>query len=84
MALRFLGINPNTPDDGSPTLWLDEDTGDYVIQSYRADEMTLAECRKTGGIPDHETVIRWPAVMMQFFPEANAKAAEADDGNGDT
>ena len=80
MTLRFLGINPGTPDDGSPTLWLDEETGDYVIQSYRADEATLAECRETGEIPDHETVIRWPAVMMQFFPEVKGQGNDGKPG----
>jgi hypothetical protein len=68
MALRFLGINPDTPQGGSPTVWEDTETGDVVIQSYRADEATLAECRKTGEIPDHETVVRLPRVMVQFIP----------------
>lgn len=68
MALRFLGINPDTPQGGSPTVWEDTESGDIVVQSYRADEATLAECRKTGEIPDHETVIRLPRVMLQFIP----------------
>ncbi|GAA1037187.1 hypothetical protein GCM10009566_09670 [Streptomyces murinus] len=38
MKLRFLGIIPNTPVDDSPTIWLDEDTGDLLIQSYKATE----------------------------------------------
>lgn len=71
MALRFLGINPGTPSNGSPTIWLDEETGDYIVQSYKVDDATIAECRQTGDIPDHETVIRLPKVMMQFFPEVN-------------
>lgn len=76
MALRFLGIYPNTPNNGSPTIWLDEDTGDLVIQSYRADAATLAECAEVGSVPGHstdvpphETVIRLPANMLQFIPE---------------
>lgn len=78
MALRFLGINPGTPNDGSPTIWLDEETGDYIVQSYKVDDAVLEECRKTGDIPGHETVIRLPAVMMQFFPEVSSqKVAEA-------
>ncbi|MER0480459.1 DUF6879 family protein [Streptomyces sp. Edi2] len=36
MRLRFLGIIPNTPDIDSPTIWLDEDSGDLLIQSYKA------------------------------------------------
>jgi hypothetical protein len=71
-----LGIFPNTPDDGSPTIWRDVDTGDLVIQSYRADEETLRQCREVGSIPghstdvpEHETVIRLPASMIQFLPQ---------------
>jgi hypothetical protein len=82
MALRFLGINPGTPNDGSPTVWIDEETGDYIVQSYKVDEATLAECRKTGDIPGHETVIRLPAVMMQFFPEVNGTTEAATNGIG--
>jgi hypothetical protein len=70
MTLRFLGINPNTPDDGSPTIWIEEETGDLIIQSYKVDEAVLAQCRQTGEIPGHETVIRLPSQMFQFLPGA--------------
>jgi hypothetical protein len=80
MTLRFLGIYPNTPDDGSPTIWLDDETGDLVIQSYKADEATLHQCREVGSVPghstdvpDHETVIRLPASMLQFLPRPNSE-----------
>ena len=75
MQLTFLGIDPGSPDDGSPTIWRDEESGDLVIQSYRADEETLRRCREVGSIPGHstdvpahETVIRLPARMLQFIP----------------
>jgi hypothetical protein len=74
MALRFLGIDPNTGDQGSPTIWLDDTTGDLVIQSYRADAATLAECAAVGSVPGHstdvpphETVIRLPAYMLGYL-----------------
>ncbi len=38
MTLKFLGIIPNTPTDESPTIWLHEETGDLLIQSYKATE----------------------------------------------
>ncbi|MEV7910879.1 hypothetical protein [Streptomyces griseus] len=75
MALRFLGIWPNTPDDGSPTIWLEEATGDLIIQSWKADEKTVLAAQEVGSVPghstdvpDHETVIRLPANMLQFIP----------------
>lgn len=75
MALRFLGIDPETGDKDSPTIWIEEETGDLVIQSYRADAALLAECAEVGSVPghptdvpQHETVIRLPARMLQFLP----------------
>lgn len=88
MKLRFLGIHPDTPDDGSPTIWLDEDTGDLVIQSYKADTATLGRCREVGSVPghttdvpDHETVIRLPASMVQFIPRSDSEVRLGDAGS---
>jgi hypothetical protein len=78
MALRFLGINPDTPQGGSPTVWEDTESGDIVIQSCRADERTLEECRQTGDIPDHETVIHLPRVMVRFIPTVERWDGVAD------
>ncbi|MCX4508614.1 hypothetical protein [Streptomyces anulatus] len=76
MNLEFIGIDPETGQSGSPTVWVDPETRDIVMQSYRADDATLAECaRNTApghalGIPDHETVIRFPARMVPALREA--------------
>jgi hypothetical protein len=34
MALRFIGIDPNTGTGESPTVWVDEEKLDLVVQSY--------------------------------------------------
>ncbi|CAL2056673.1 MULTISPECIES: hypothetical protein [Streptomyces] len=92
MALKFLGIWPNTPDDGSPTIWLDDVTGDLIIQSWKADAATVREAQRVGSVPghstdvpQHETVIRLPANMLRFIPRpANprmADGAESKDGD---
>ena len=61
----FLGKDPSSEHNGSPTVWDDDDC--YVIQGWRITEVaTLAEI---GEVPDHETVLRIPKRMMQFFPE---------------
>lgn len=66
--MKFLGIDPNTPSNGSPTIW--EDGDDYVIQGWKiTDDETMTAILATGPIPDHETVLRLPKRMMQFFPE---------------
>lgn len=75
MQLRFLGIIPNTPVDDSPTIWLDKDSGDLLIQSYKATDDEVTACQEIGSIPghstdvpDHEAIIRLPAVMLQYIP----------------
>ncbi|OKI01994.1 hypothetical protein A6A06_12840 [Streptomyces sp. CB02923] len=75
MRLRFLGIIPNTPDTDSPTIWLDEESGDLLIQSYRATEAEVKACQEIGSIPghstdvpEHEVIIRFPKVMRQYLP----------------
>lgn len=82
MALRFLGIWPDTPSNGSPTIWLDDATGDLIIQSWRADEDTVREAQRVGStpghstdVPPHETVIRLPANMLQFIPNVHEDTA---------
>ena len=71
MALRLVGVDPNTPNTGSPTVWVDDIDGDIVIQGWKiADEQTMADIRATGPIPDHETVLRLPARMASLLREA--------------
>jgi hypothetical protein len=76
MALLFIGIDPNTGHNGSPTVWVDPGTGDLVVQSYIADEPTRQECVDSTapghakGIPDHETAIRIPPHMIPILRRA--------------
>lgn len=72
MALRFLGIDPGSGDNGSPTIWDDNDS--YVIQGWRVTEADMAEI---GKVPAHETVVRIPKRMMQFFPEVSGRTSDA-------
>lgn len=71
MALQFLGKDPESEYNGSPTLWDDGDS--YVIQGSRiTDPGTLAQI---GEVPAHETVLRFPKRMMRFFKEAGSDGA---------
>ncbi|MER6524643.1 hypothetical protein [Streptomyces sp. NPDC001508] len=66
MALIRLGKDPESPNNGSPTVYLDDETGHYILQGWKVtDPERLAQMN----IPDHETVIEFPRRMMQFFPE---------------
>jgi hypothetical protein len=66
MALHKLGKDPDSKNGGSPTVYLDDETGNYILQGWKVtDTGRLAQL----DLPDHETVIEFPRRMMQFFPE---------------
>ncbi|MGC5361835.1 hypothetical protein ACPXCE_09120 [Streptomyces sp. DT24] len=76
MTLRFVGIDPNTADKESPTVWVDEKNGELVFQGWKPDSALEAECAATEvpghatGIPENEAVIRIPARMVGLVREA--------------
>lgn len=76
MALRFIGIDPNTGDGESPTVWVDETAQELVLQGWKPSAELEAECAATEvpghakGIPDHEAVVRIPARMVPMIREA--------------
>lgn len=76
MALTFIGIDPNTGDHESPTVWVDQEKQELVFQGWKPDAETEAECAALEvpghavGIPDHEAVIRIPARMVPMIREA--------------
>lgn len=79
VVFTFLAIDPDSPQTGSPTVWRDEQTGDLVVQGWKADRMTLAECARVGSVPghstdvpEHETVVRLPARMIPALKAALA------------
>ncbi|TJZ41463.1 hypothetical protein FCH28_37170 [Streptomyces piniterrae] len=66
MALRKLGKDPESPSGGSPTVYLDEETDNYLVQGWKVlDQERLAQM----DIPGHETVVEIPRRMVQFFLE---------------
>ncbi|MGW0711855.1 hypothetical protein ACWD4G_38875 [Streptomyces sp. NPDC002643] len=74
MNIRFVGIDPDTDDDGCPTVWVDTDTADLLIQSYKADEESTVRCDELSParapIPPTETVIRVPKRMIPIIRKA--------------
>ncbi|GAA0479240.1 MULTISPECIES: hypothetical protein [Streptomyces] len=77
MSLRFVGIDPNTGGGGSPTVWVEEESADLVLQGAEAEELLRAQVGGTEwvtghtvGIPAHETVIRIPVRMVAILREA--------------
>ncbi|WP_432043471.1 hypothetical protein [Streptomyces cadmiisoli] len=73
MTLRFVGIDPNTGGGGSPTVWVEEESADLVLQGAEAEAVvggTEWVPGHTAGIPPHETVIRIPVRMASILREA--------------
>lgn len=71
MALRFVGVDADSPNNGSPTVWVDDEDGSIVVQGWRITSTTaLAQISARGPIPDHETVLRLPVRMASFLVEA--------------
>jgi hypothetical protein len=66
MALRKLGKDPESPSGGSPTVYLDEETDNYLVQGWKVlDGERLSQM----DIPGHESVVEIPRRMVQFFLE---------------
>lgn len=74
MNIHFVGIDPETDEDGCPTVWVDTSTSDLLIQSYQADDATTDTCDALSParapIPPGETVIRIPARMIPIIRKA--------------
>jgi hypothetical protein len=71
MALRLVGVDADSPNNGSPTVWVDEEDGSIVVQGWKiTSETALAQIATRGPIPDHETVLRLPVRMAPFLVEA--------------
>ncbi|WP_416874091.1 hypothetical protein [Kitasatospora sp. SC0581] len=77
MAIRFFGIDPETGQGNRPTVWVDEGVGDLLVQSYVADEASIAGVLAAGHGPDHENTIpshegvfRIPARMVPILRRA--------------
>ncbi|MDH6213797.1 hypothetical protein [Streptomyces pseudovenezuelae] len=84
MSLRFIGIDPNTGQGESPTVWVDDSKSELVIQGWKPDTTTQAECAAftvpghAVGIPDNEQVVRIPARMVPIIREACDAAERAE------
>ena len=84
MPLQFIGIDPNTGDYESPTIWVDQENSELVLQGWKPGAELEAECAAfelpghAKGIPEHEAVIRIPARMVPMIREACDAVERAD------
>ncbi|MFJ2631044.1 hypothetical protein ACIO6U_03645 [Streptomyces sp. NPDC087422] len=74
MNIQFVGIDPETDQDGCPTVWVDTDASDLLIQSYLADDATTATADALSParapIPPGEAVLRIPKRMIPIIRKA--------------
>jgi len=84
MSLLFIGIDPNTGDKQSPTVWVDQEKHEIVFQGWKPGPELEAECAAfevpghAEGIPEGEAVIRIPARMAHMIREACDAVERAD------
>jgi len=76
VPLLFIGIDPDTGKADSPTVWVDPEKNELVIQGWKPGPDLEAECTQfevpghAVGIPEDESVIRIPARMVPMIREA--------------
>lgn len=76
MALHFIGIDPDSEDRASPTVWIERSKREFVFQGLKPDPYLEEECAHfqvpghAAGIPEGEAVIRIPARMVHLIREA--------------
>jgi hypothetical protein len=71
MQLNFVGITPDTPDNGCPAVYVDEETGDIWFQGEAViDAAALAEVAHHSPVGPGEAVVKLPPVMTSFIVEA--------------
>jgi hypothetical protein len=67
MRATFLGKDPESQVDGSPTLFATDrsDRVTYIAQGWKvADPQALADI---GSVPDHEGLIEIPEEVLKFY-----------------
>ncbi|MFD8322656.1 hypothetical protein [Kitasatospora purpeofusca] len=83
MALEFIGIDPETQQQGSPTVWLDAEKKELVFQGWKSSSDLKEECAHNTApghateIPENEDVVRFPTRMVPILREACDAAERA-------
>lgn len=76
MRARFLGKDPDSQVDNSPTLFVTDrtDRRTYVARGWKVtDSQTLAD---VGPVPDHEAIIEIPEDVLKFYVRAYREQEE--------
>lgn len=83
MSLRLIALDPETQGDDCPAVFLDDRTGDLVVQGITVnDPAELAEVNSVSRIAADESVVRLPermrAVVLRALLEVDGDRPEKD------
>ena len=71
MSLKFIGIDPETPNAGCPSVWVDDATGDLILQgSEELDEANRSVITARSRLLPGERIIRVPNRMRHIIAQA--------------
>ncbi|WP_078877122.1 hypothetical protein [Streptomyces sp. 150FB] len=76
MALRFIGIDPNTNSGNCPAVWVDDSTRELVFQGWKPDGAMESACAQDSPLLASEGIVRLPYRMVELI----RKACDAAEG----
>lgn len=76
MALRFIGIDPNTNGGNCPAVWVDDSTRELVFQGWKPDDAMEFACAQDSPLLGSEGIVRLPHRMVELI----RKACDAAEG----
>ena len=67
MHIQFLGKDPKSPDDGSPTLYATDrtDRETFLVQGWKVTDSTARA--ELGSIPGHEDIVEVPVEILEMY-----------------
>lgn len=67
MRARFIGKDPKSDNDGSPTLFATDrtDRRTFLVQGWKVTDRTALS--DVGEIPDHEDIVEVPVEILEMY-----------------
>lgn len=75
MHVRFLGKDPASEPDGSPTLFATDrtDRATYIVQGWKVRDAQVRQ--EVGEVPEHEDIVEVPEEVMVMWARRYQQAA---------
>ncbi|WP_460703621.1 hypothetical protein [Myceligenerans halotolerans] len=75
MHVRFLGKDPASEPNGSPTLFATDrtDRATYIVQGWKVRDPEARQ--EVGEVPDHEDIVEVPEEVMVMWARRYQRAA---------